>query len=105
MKTIPLRALKGCPGHPIGEEFMATSTDARALVAIKRAEYVDETLTYKTRALAKAVIEKSGGAKEIIISDAAREFAAEKGIDLATVIGSGQGGRILKSDLQALLNN
>lgn len=38
-------------------------------------------------------------ADEINITDVARELAEEHGIDLATLEGSGQGGRILKGDV------
>lgn len=36
-------------------------------------------------------------------TDAAAELAAEHGVDLATVAGSGAGGRILVSDVEAVL--
>ncbi len=41
----------------------------------------------------------AAGADEINITDAARELAEAHGIDLATLEGSGQGGRILKGDV------
>lgn len=41
------------------------------------------------------------GAEEIDATDSARELAEEHDIDLATIAGSGQDGRIIKADVQA----
>lgn len=41
---------------------------------------------------------------DIDATDAAAELAKEHGIDLATVEGTGASGRILKSDVEALVN-
>lgn len=42
---------------------------------------------------------------DIEATDSAKELANENGIDLATVNGSGANGRIIKSDVEALVNN
>ncbi len=108
MKTVKLRALKGCPKQKEGAEFMATGSDAKALIAIGRAERViDATQTYQTRDMGNAPNNKSPAVPPpaIIASDTVRAFAIEKGIDISTVAGTGQGGRILKSDIQALIKN
>jgi large subunit ribosomal protein L21 len=47
----------------------------------------------------KAPEAKAAAAAEVNITDAARVLAEEHGLDLATIEGSGQGGRILKGDV------
>lgn len=42
-------------------------------------------------------------ATEILASEAAKKLAAEHGIDLATIKGSGKGGNITKADVQAAI--
>lgn len=41
---------------------------------------------------------------DIDITDAAAELAAEHSLDLSDTIGSGEGGRILKSDVERLID-
>ena len=43
---------------------------------------------------------KAGPAVEVDATDTARELAAEAGIDLATIEGTGKEGRVLKADVQ-----
>jgi small subunit ribosomal protein S16 len=43
--------------------------------------------------------------EEVKITDAARELAEEKGIDLSTVKGTGKDGNILKSDIEKLIKD
>lgn len=40
----------------------------------------------------------------VIASEAVRQFAAEHGIDIATVTGTGKDGRINKGDIQIILD-
>lgn len=54
--------------------------------------------SYLTRDLALPVV-----APDYVIADAVRAFADERGIDLAQVTPTGQGGRILKKDVEALI--
>jgi pyruvate/2-oxoglutarate dehydrogenase complex dihydrolipoamide acyltransferase (E2) component len=44
-------------------------------------------------------------AVEVDATDSARELAEENGLDLGTVTGTGSGGRILKSDVEAAISN
>lgn len=91
MRNIELKALKRCGSALPGKKFMASSVEAKALVAIGHAKYL-------TRDMAQPVV----GA-EYIISEAVRSFAEEMKIDLARVTPTGQGGRILKKDVEALI--
>lgn len=40
--------------------------------------------------------------RRVDATDAARELADEKGVDLTTIVGTGAGGRIIKSDVEAV---
>jgi pyruvate/2-oxoglutarate dehydrogenase complex dihydrolipoamide acyltransferase (E2) component len=56
--------------------------------------------TYETRMLTAAPTSPS---EEPKVSDAIAEFAAENGIDIETVVGTGKDGRIKKSDVEAVI--
>lgn len=98
-------ALKGYKKVPEGEKFMANSRDAKVLKALRMADYANGDQTYMTRDMTSGSpnLSKPAPPAPLLVSDAVRAFAAENGIDLATVKGTGQGGRILKSDIQALI--
>ncbi len=51
------------------------------------------------------VVAETPPVAEFDITDAARELAAEAGLDLSTVEGTGKEGRILKSDVQKAIKN
>lgn len=47
---------------------------------------------------------EDSGPEPINATDAAIAYAAEKGVELSIVVGSGAGGRILKSDVEAFVD-
>lgn len=67
---------------------------AKVLVGLKRATYAQEN-TYQTRAMTAEPAP--------LVSDHVRDYAAEVGIDLAAVTGTGTNGRITKKDVEALI--
>ena len=69
----------------------------RALAAHRRAKW--ETVTKP-----KPAPQEAEKAPEVSISAAAQKLADENGIDLSTVKGTGAGGNITKSDVEALTN-
>lgn len=91
MRNIELKAVKRCGKALPGTKFMANSVEAKALVAIGHAQHL-------TRDMAPPV---SG--PEYLVSAAVRSFAEEMKVDLARVTPTGQGGRILKKDVEALV--
>ncbi|WP_341706523.1 E3 binding domain-containing protein [Halopseudomonas sp.] len=91
MRNIELKAVKRCGKALPGKKFMANSVEAKALVAIGHAQYLTSDMA------------QSVSAPEYIVSDAVRSFAEEMKIDLARVTPTGQGGRILKKDVEALI--
>jgi len=60
-----------------------------------------ETAPEPTRSFPSAVPESSG---RVAISPIARKLARENGIDVATIAGSGPGGRVLESDVRQLIS-
>lgn len=96
MRNIKLKAIKRCGRASPGEEFMANSVEAKALVAIGHAERVGGI------APLSAVPEKPV-AREPLISKAIREQAEELGLVVASIVGTGKGGRIIRADVEAAL--
>lgn len=61
---------------------------------------------YQTRMLTAAPPPPPGSTNaedELLVSKAVAEFAAEFGVDLEKVVGTGQDGRIKKSDVEAVI--
>ncbi|MFV1986783.1 MAG: biotin/lipoyl-containing protein, partial [Gemmatimonadota bacterium] len=52
-------------------------------------------------ASAEAVARTTAGGERLKVSPVARRIAAEHGLDLATVTGSGPGGRVIKADVES----
>ncbi len=77
--------------HASGREQFMQERYAAVLQKLGRGVYL-------TRDIAQPV-----SAPEYIISDAVRSFAEEMKVDLARVTPTGQGGRILKKDVEALI--
>lgn len=90
------------PAHPGGEVFIASEKPVEAaLTPAVKARLKDGRLLAVDGDLppaAEPVATESPDA-----TDAARELAAEHDIDLAAITGTGADGRILKSDVEALL--
>ena len=67
--------------------------------------YVDENDSIEVSNNLEAQIEVNASDARIIASPLAKKIAAEKNIDLSTVQGSGDNGRIIKSDLDNVKSN
>ena len=85
--------------EPVAEE--PVSEVAAEEPRVDEAEVVEAAAEEPT---AEAVVEEAAEAVEYDITPAARDLAAEHGIDLATIEGSGKDGRILKSDIDKAIN-
>ncbi|MDP3339626.1 pyruvate dehydrogenase complex dihydrolipoamide acetyltransferase [Frigidibacter sp.] len=75
----------------------APKTDAKA----DTAETVEAKATTPAAARGSAPAPKSGDGTRVFASPLARRIAADKGLDLATLTGSGPRGRIVKADVEA----
>jgi 2-oxoglutarate dehydrogenase E2 component (dihydrolipoamide succinyltransferase) len=96
---------KGDGGTVVSNEIIATiDTEGKAATAATPAA---KGATAKPAAAAqpaaRAPAAPAAGATEAIVLPAARKLAAEKGVDLTVVQGSGRGGRVTKEDVAAHL--
>jgi len=80
-----------------GRKVLMARRYAETLRKLGHGTYADQG--YQTRMLTAAptVVE------EPLVSDTLAEFAAENGVDLSKVIGTGKDGRIKKSDIEAFI--
>lgn len=85
------------------EAAAADAEPAQAPAAAEAAEAPGAPATPEPAAAPEAAAEAPGG-KEIRTSPLARRIAREHGIDLATVSGSGPGGRIVRADVEAAIS-
>lgn len=70
---------------------------------VRVAEFDDQGYAEVEDDFGRALIEEVDGIREasaVEVTDAAREMAREQGVDLTGVEGSGEDGRILKSDVE-----
>ncbi len=94
-------------GTVVSNELIATiDTEAKAAaqtaVAAKPAERPEmAAAAAASAAVARAASAAVGRTADALVMPAARKIAAEKGVDLAAVQGSGRGGRITKEDVVA----
>lgn len=92
-------------------EFIYAKGGKRVPMALRYAEtlrklghgtYADDG--YQTRMLTAAPPPPPATAEdEPLVSEAVAEFAAEYGVDLELVVGTGKDGRIKKSDVEAVI--
>jgi pyruvate/2-oxoglutarate dehydrogenase complex dihydrolipoamide acyltransferase (E2) component len=82
-----------------GKKVMMARRYAETLRKLGHGTYPDEG--YKTRMLTAAPAPSP--LEEPRVSAALTEFAAEFGVDLETVVGTGKDGRIKKSDIEAVI--
>jgi large subunit ribosomal protein L21 len=80
-------------------EKPAAKPKAEAAAAKKDEKKAPAKPAKKAAKPAEAKADKAEVAAEVNITDAARVLAEEHGLDLTTIEGSGQGGRILKGDV------
>jgi 2-oxoglutarate dehydrogenase E2 component (dihydrolipoamide succinyltransferase) len=89
-------------GTVVSNEVIATiDTEAKAAAAEARA--VKAATAAKTVAARAPEAPAARGAPQASVMPAARKLAAEKGVDLSVVEGTGRGGRITKEDVTAQL--
>lgn len=93
------------PTYPVKQPLRhgGTRHEAGATVELE----ADDAKRLQRRGVVGAAIEdppSKDSAPEADITDAAAELAAEHDLDLTDVVGSGEGGRILKSDVDALID-
>jgi len=106
------RIVKGDGGTVTSNEVIATiDTDAKPAAGAATAPAVAKTASAAPSAAAskpapalRAVEVPGAKAGEPIAMPAARKLAAEKGVDLAAVGGTGRGGRITKEDVVAQIS-
>ena len=90
-------------GTVVSNELIATiDTEAQAkpAAAVKAAEK-PPVAAAASAAVARAAASVAGGGADTLVMPAARKIAAEKGVDLTTIQGTGRGGRITKEDVVA----
>lgn len=88
-----------------GKKVMMARRYAETLCKLGHGNYVEEG--YQTRMLTAAPPPPPAPAQqaedEPLVSDSVAEFAAEYGVDLEHVVGTGKDGRIKKSDVEAVI--
>jgi pyruvate dehydrogenase E2 component (dihydrolipoamide acetyltransferase) len=86
-----------------GEDFSALlSSGASAAPAAPVAETVKVETTTSNPIVVSAPVQASASDSRLKVSPLAKKLAAEKGVDLSSVAGSGENGRIIKSDIENL---
>ena len=90
-------------------EFIYAKGGKRVPMALRYAETLRKLGhgTYETRMLTAAPPPPTAPATPVddepLVSDSVAEFAAEYGVDLEKVVGTGKDGRIKKSDVEAVI--
>lgn len=79
-----------------GKKVLMARRYADTLRKLGYGTYADQG--YQTRMLSAAPI-----VEEPLVSEALAEFAAENGVDISKVTGTGKDGRIKKSDIEAII--
>ena len=92
-------------GTVVSNELIATidtEAQARPAAAAKAVEKPPVAAAVAaSAAVARAAAAVAGGGADTLVMPAARKIAAEKGVDLTTIQGTGRGGRITKEDVVA----
>jgi pyruvate dehydrogenase E2 component (dihydrolipoamide acetyltransferase) len=101
-------AIIGEPNEDISQVASgAEETKAKAQPSPPAAEPADKPQAEKTEAVGPASTSGNGrdatGSGRLVVSPLAARMAAESGIDLRTLSGSGPGGRIIKRDIEAAM--
>lgn len=101
------KILKGDGGTVVANEVIAQiDTEAKAAASTAPVSKAPDAAAAKTatpaaKPAAVAAPAKSSSGAEVLAMPAARKIAADNHIDLANVVGSGRGGRVLKEDVVA----
>jgi len=88
-------------GEAMPEAGAAKAEAPKANAKADTAETVEAKATTPAAAQGSAPAPKSGDGARVFASPLARRIAADKGLDLATLQGSGPRGRIVKADVEA----
>lgn len=95
------RIVKGDGGAVVANEVIAEiDTEAGASASPKQAAPVQEAPKAQTAA-EPARAAPSSAAEKVVVMPAARKIAADKGVDVSNVKGTGRGGRVTKEDVLA----
>lgn len=97
------KILKGDGGTVVANEVIAQiDTEAKAAIAPAAAPKAPATAPAPAaKAVPATATAKAPASAEVLAMPAARKIAADNQVDLASVAGSGRGGRILKEDVVA----
>ena len=87
-------------GEAMPEAGAAPKAEAKSDAKAETAESVEAKATTPAAAQGSAPAPKSGDGNRIFASPLARRIAADKGLDLAALKGSGPRGRIVKADVE-----
>ena len=117
MRNIPMRYLKKAGPAKSGKLFMANHVEAKALAAIGHARRVSAEPDRAVMPLVQPAADivsppdlaqvatsiSTPGPVGPVIADTVRALAEQHQIDITTLKGSGQNGRILKADVEAAI--
>ncbi len=102
-KVNEIIAIVGKKGTDVAAYIAAEKSGANDGAATAKAAPVEVAKVAEENNVAEAVVTETHAANKngrIIVSPLAKKLAAEKGIDLGTVSGTGDGGRIIQRDIE-----
>ena len=94
-------AIVGKPGTDVSAYIAAEKSGANSATVTAPVSATVETVTASVEQAATETIEPTSGDQRIKASPLAKKLAADKGIDLTKVNGSGDNGRITKKDIDS----
>lgn len=118
MRNIRLKAIKRCAAAKPGEEFMANSVEAKALVALGFAKRLDAPAYSQAIPVLQSspppvhasvvtpvaqVVQIATPPDGVLISKAVFELAQGAGVDVAAIKGNGKDGRVTRGDVEAVI--
>jgi pyruvate/2-oxoglutarate dehydrogenase complex dihydrolipoamide acyltransferase (E2) component len=121
MSKIKLVAIKRCPSAKPGVEFFASSSEAKALVALGLAKRLTPPAYSQAMPVEAAtpllpvgsyqllekgervVMPPQNQAPDLLVSKTVEEFAKESGVDLYKIVGTGHNGRITRKDVESAI--
>lgn len=94
---------EGSPGAVAEAARLEREAESSRLAELRDADNLTDAELAELEGLEKAEAELGQGDDEPDATDSARELAKQHNIDLADVRGSGEGGRIIKSDVEKVV--